>query len=718
MADPDFIIDVTQLAGSDLQELLTTDAKTLLKPGKEVNLYLGQPVRAAADKLATALTIGAPGSWKTSTGVGFTLKASATCKIAVGSKSTCFKVAKAIDSSDTEDTYGQTPAGNVYVNIDLDFDIQGNLSVSGTVGAVGIGGKTSGKGAATFTYCHPVPSDTETGVAIRAAFQALKFPFRPDSVTGMAVGAIASVKFDGTFSLELDLTYGLGKYTVAAPGISAIRQSLTVGATKFNAPDVSVSAGVKAAFTYKHTEHFEAIVSRASTNQATLLLSRSAANETDESLGITAGVSLVNPPTASTDTAKLASAINGVTGSGGEKAAGAAGALQASAVSKSSSWLGSSGIDIGTVGLTATLAQQKSRALLYEFSADLTNPAIAEQSWSAFAKGDLQSAMRIGGLTLLPGSGVSNCMQRSTAIHLQFFNLFAATDTTTYFQNTYVSVAPDGSLRYSFDIGKEGDVQIQKALQKTRFHFIASGADTEGDVGAVEIDLHVEMTEPGQPRVSGLIVDSLATVATAREEALLRQCLHDTPKGTLCVQYDYAPTAYSKIQTQDALNWQAFQSAAINLLGLSFLSGLSYDDWALFNRISIDGIDPNSGQPRRPAPDRTQSGNPANVPPSFYAARNLANQVNATQYFFLASAQFMNLCSDLITLANTELKSADTHQTWDELIDNVSQLVQHDVSTDWSVPAANALLSLCIGPVETSTLQLQKDKAIYTVMLT
>jgi hypothetical protein len=715
MADPDFTIDVTQLSGADLQQLLTTDAQTLFKPGKEFHLYLGKPLSEATDKLTAALTISAPGSWKTSTGVGFTLKASATCKITVASKSTCFKLAKAIDSSDTQEIYGNTPAGSVYVNIDLDFDIQGNLSASGSAGLVGICGKTSGTGAATFSYCHPVPSGTETGAAIRAAFQALKFPFQPDSLSGMALGAISSVKFDGSFSLELDLTYGLGKYTVAAPGISAIRQSLTIGATRFNAPDVSLSAGVKAAFTYKHTEHFEAIVSRASATQGTLLLSRSTANETDESLGITVGVSLVDPPSASTDTAQLASAINGVTGSGGEKAAGAATALQSSAVANSTSWLGSSGISVGTIGLTATLAQQKSRALLYEFSADLTNPAIAGQSWSAFAKGDLQSAMRIGGLTLLPSSGVANCMQRSSAIKLQFFNLFAVTDTDTYFQKTYVSVAPDGSLRYSFDIGKEGDVQIKKAMQKTRLHFIASGADTSGDVGAVEIDLHVEMTEPAQPRVCGLIVDSLATVATAKEEAALRQFLHDTPKGTLCVQYDYAPSAYAKMQPEDVLNWQAFQSSAIRVLGLGFLSGLTYDDWSLFNRICIDGIDPNTGQPRRSAPDRRQSGAPASVPPSFYTERNVGSQAVAVQYFFLSSAQFMNLCADLLTLANTEL--ANTSQTWDELIANVSQLVQQDVNTDWSVPAANALLSLCIGPVETSNLQQQKDKATYTVKL-
>ena len=719
MRDPDLTIDITKLGGSDLQKQLAGNAQTLFTLGQEAKTYHGKPVKTAADQLATTFAISAPGSWKTSTGIGFTLKASASCKIAVGAKSSCFKLAKAIDSTDTQDIYGDTPTDAVYVNVEMDFDIQGNLSGSGNVAGIGIAGKASGKGAATFAYCHPVAAETETGAAIVAAFQALKFPFQPDSVTAMPVGAIANVKFDGTFGLELDLSYGLGKYTVGAPGLGAAKASLKIGAENFTAPSLTVDAGARAAFSYQHGEHYEALVSRTSATGGTLMLSRSASDETDESLSIHAGISLSGAPSASIDTAKLANAINEVTGgSGGAQAAGAVGPLQASAVSKASSWLTSKSGDKGSVGLSATLAQQRTRAVLYEFSADLGSPALAEHSWSAFAKGDLETAMRIGGLTLLPGSGVSDCLKRSNTIDLQFLNLFAAKDTETYFKNTSVSVAADGSLRYSFDVGEEAKEQIKKALQQTRFHFVASGIDDGGDVEQAEVDLRIEMTEPGRVRVSNLIVDGLATVASVQQETAMRQFLHDTPKGTLAVEFQYAPTAYGKIQSaRDEINWQAFQAAVVKLLGLNFVSGLSYDDWALFNRFSLDGADPLTGQPRRPAPDRRQPGDPSAVPPSFYSDRSLTAETEAAKYFLLSSAQFMNLCADLAALGNTTLSASDTTPTWNELVENVWKLVLSDVNTDWSVPAASALLALCGAAVKTASLRQQKDTMTCAVRL-
>jgi hypothetical protein len=198
----------------------------------------------------------------------------------------------------------------------------------------------------------------------------------------------------------------------------------------------------------------------------------------------------------------------------------------------------------------------------------------------------------------------------------------------------------------------------------------------------------------------------------------MRQFLHDTPKATLAVEFQYAPTAYGKIQSaRDEINWQAFQAAVVKLLGLNFVSGLSYDDWALFNRFSLDGADPLTGQPRRPAPDRRQPGDPSAVPPSFYSDRSLTAETEAAKYFLLSSAQFMNLCADLAALGNTTLSASDTTPTWNELVENVWKLVLSDVNTDWSVPAASALLALCGAAVKTASLRQQKDTMTCAVRL-
>ena len=367
MSDPSVTIDLNDLNGSDLKQLLVTGGPAMLAFNSEIKQHFGAPVRNMAELPGIQFTISKPGAWKTSTGVGFTLKASAGCKCGVAQKSTAFKLAKAIDSDDTQAITGQAPASSVFINIEMDFDIQGNLSGSGTVGGIGIGGKASGKGAATFTYCHPVDGGIETREAIVAAFTRLKLPFQPNSVTTMPVGAIGNVKFDGSFNLELDLSYGLGSYKLCAPGVAAARTSLSTAAAHFTPPSLEFDAGIKAAFTYTHAESYEAIVRRDTEASASLFLSRSSSDDTQESIGLKAGVSLSSAPSASLDVAKLGAAINRVTKAGGDQAASAANQLQSSLLAKASSWLSSEADKYGNVTLKAALEQQKARALLYEF---------------------------------------------------------------------------------------------------------------------------------------------------------------------------------------------------------------------------------------------------------------------------------------------------------------------------------------------------------------
>jgi hypothetical protein len=723
MSNPGLSIDITTLDDSDLQKLLTTGKQTLLSFGSEIGEFFGRPISDATALPAVTFSISVPGSWKTSTGVGFTLKAAASCKIGVANKSAAFKLAKAIDSNDTTDITGQRPAGCVYINVEIDFDVQGNLSASGSVSGIGIAGKASGKGAATFTYCHPVTGTTETKAAILDAFTKLKFPFQPDSVTAMAVGAIGNVKFVGSFGLELDLSYGLGSYTVAAPGLSATKTSLKFGADRFTPSTLDVETGVKAAFTYTHAENYEAIVRRDSATKGSLFLSRSSSDDTSESLGVQIGVAKCTAASISSDPTQLGTAINSMTSTGGEQAASVWNDLQSSAVSKGSTWLGGDLVKYGNAGLKFTLDQQDGRALLYEFSADLTTNAIAQQCWSSFAKGDLQAAMRTTGLTLLPGSGLSNCMKRSTLIKLQFLNLFAVLDTESYFKNTYVSLAPDGSIRYSFDIGKEADVEkgstFKKAQQKTLFHFVGEGVPSVGGVGGAEVDLQIEMSETNDAHRGLTMVASVAAVATTLVQAQLRQFLHDTPKGQLAAALQFAESAYVTLGTSsDQANWKAFQVSANRLMNLPFITPLCYSDWELFNCYSLYGSDPLSNGPRPGNPDPTKMGNPSAVPDSFYSGRNLENQKLQVQYFLQSSAQFMNLCAGLVTLArDVEMSPDDTIDAWNQLIDQVVGLVLDDVNADWSLPAASALLTLCGAKIENVDLQPAKNKLNYSVKL-
>jgi hypothetical protein len=159
-------------------------------------------------------------------------------------------------------------------------------------------------------------------------------------------------------------------------------------------------------------------------------------------------------------------------------------------------------------------------------------------------------------------------------------------------------------------------------------------------------------------------------------------------------------------QEQDRDNWNAFRDAAKALLHLSYVRNLSYFDWEQFNLIcngKTSGI-----------PDRRHPGDPAAVPSSFYG--NQENAKDLVSYFYLSSAQFMNLCDDLHALAGM-VGGMNTDALWDALLSKLTSLVKNDVSTDWSKPAARALLQLCHGPAVRSKLEAAKNSMTCTITL-
>ncbi len=200
-------IDVTKdlKKSSDLFALFKGQAPAIFRVGSEVALYKDQPIRSAVGSAPAKLTLQGDPNWKTSSGIAFSLKADASCTIAISDTSTKFPVAMDVDSKETTNVLSGPTAGMVYINIELDFDIKGALSGSGNVSGIGIEGKSSGSKNATLSYCHPVSAGLETAAALKAAFDGLIFPFRPDCALSMPVGSIGKVNFDGTLDCELDV---------------------------------------------------------------------------------------------------------------------------------------------------------------------------------------------------------------------------------------------------------------------------------------------------------------------------------------------------------------------------------------------------------------------------------------------------------------------------------------------------------------------------------
>jgi hypothetical protein len=430
--------------------------------------------------------------------------------------------------------------------MELDFDIKGDISGGGSAMGVGIAGKASGSAAATLTFCHPVSTGTNVADGIREALSSLVFPFEPDSALAMGVGDIGKVNFDASLNCELDLTYSFGSFKFSAPGVDSARQSMQAGLEKFSLPKVDVETGVKGTFTYVHSDHFGVIINKLDAQDARLYLVRSAANETGASVGITVGVSTSSSLNATVDRNALAQAVNKITGAGGDKVAAIADQLQSGLMSRANQWLSN---QKGDMGLLAQLSLQTNRTLLFTFNVDLLRADLAKQSWEEFSRGDLRRAAGIGGMTLLPGSGVADELKRSVSVGLHFFNLFKMQDISTYFQNSSVELGPHGSVRFLFDVGKEREIDRQNAMQKSRIHFVATATEeARNNVQDAAVDLYIELSESRKAGDANRIADSIGSLPASQQvqgaQSAMRQFVASNKGGTLNLVAVLKPSAY------------------------------------------------------------------------------------------------------------------------------------------------------------------------------
>ncbi len=733
---PTLPIDVTKDLNSlsDLTKMLSSQQGAIFNIATELAKYAGQDVQNAVGTSAK-LSLTASASWKTkSTGITFSLQPTARCTIGISDTSSSFQVATQVDDpTHTTKVVAGPIANKVYVNIDLDFDIQGSVSGSGTLSGVGIAGKASGSASATVSFCQPVDATLETMQALKEAFSDIVLPLDPPCTARMTNGSLGKVNFDGALNCEIDVTYGLGSYKLSAPDVGLVQQSLSKAWEKLTPPSLDINVGAKASVAYKHADHFGLLISKTDDNSATVYLVRSASNETDESVGITVGVKATNvslslDPTQITKTAQQITGNSTIASAIGNAVAQPANKLQTSLTAKLNNWISDAN---GDAGLTFALSQQSGRTALFTFSVNLTTANLAQQSWSALLAGSVAQALQIGGFTLLAGSGVSSQLKRSSAIQFHFFNLFKWDATNDYFSNAYTELAADGSIRVFQDIGQEQQIATKTALAALRIHFVATATeDTQGNVGNAEVDLNLELSESDDLDAANVLQNVIAMIPASQllesAESAIADYLKANPRGTLNIVNILKPSAYQKIscspysgntppplpQTRDANNWAAFQTATEALMPtLNFVAPWTYADWMNFNSIA-------NTQSTGAVPDRRNPGNPQAVPPSFFG--NLQNAQRQVIYFFLVNAGFMNLCDDLKILRSTTEQASIPGQ-WNEVLQIVTSAVQNDLHIDYGKPTIGALLYLCAtggAQVTAADTAIAKDKSSLTCTLT
>jgi len=713
-ANPAIAIDVTDLASSaDLKSLISPPSNAVMQLESLLGQYAGRPVSSAVGRYAVNLALTASPSWKTASGIAFSLKPEAKCSVTIAKKADPCKVALQVDSADTTDVQLPPADGMTYVNIDLDFDITGAVSGSGTVGSVGISGKASGSAATTVSFSQPVPSDTETAEALKLAFSSLVFPTAPDSALRMTPGSSCRMNFDGKLNCSVDATYGIADHKLSAPSAGLVVKSILKAWSLTGSVKVSATASVK----YAHTDHFGLVVEKQDADTALLYLVRSAQDEFGESVGVTVGIS--SPCVSTTLDPTLASkAAQDLTGSAalsqkvGSAVTQGATDFNNTATAQLKKWASS---DKADMGLSFGLDQQKGRTALFNFKVDLTHADLAQQSWKSLLAGDIAEAMSLNGFALMAGSGVAEQLKHAATLQFHFFNLFSWSNQQDFFDNSYVELEADNTIRICSDIGIEDKVTTKQALDKMSFHFTAFATeDTKEDVSKAEIDLHFELSEKGDSGEAVVLAKVLGMIDQAGMQSTIDQMsgyAPNHPKGTLGLSAILKPSAYRRLtyspyagnkppvdQTEDNQNWNAIHDAAVSLMGLDFVQACTYSDWGRFNSKCNTGSE-----------DQTPN------------RRHIGDLDDLTQlaYFFVASADGMNLFEDLATLA-ADIDDVTTIDQWNKILQRVTSIVKGDANIDYAKPIAAAVLAQAAGDgAQTSVSTAQgKDDSTFTATVT
>jgi hypothetical protein len=549
----------------------------------------------------------------------------------------------------------------------------------------------------------------------------------------MATGSSAKMNFDGTLNWELDASYGLGDYKLSASNAAQVQKSIdNVAARNVTLPSAEAKGSITASAKYSHTDHFGIVITKNADNAANLYLVRSAADEFDESLGASFGIT-VTSPTASVDSAKLQAAVNKLTGVPAlsqqiaNQVANEGNKLATAGAAKLKSWIS----DVnGTVGLSVALSQQKSRTALFNFTVVLTQADLAT-TWNNLLSSNVDDVRNIPGFTPMAGSGVSEQADRTSTFQFNFFNFYKFTDKVEYFNNCTAEIGTDGDIHLLCDIGASDTITTNAAVDKFRIHF--TGTAVQGDGGGVNnagMDLNIELSEKGDKGGALIIAQVLSMMNETVKLPSIQSAIdamnlyaHTNP-GTLGLIATLKPSAYARLgysayvnnkpslnQSQDAWNWDAIHEAALTIMQLSFVSSLTYANWGEYSVQT--GLTRNDRKAMAGTSDQLKDS------PFWESIGIDSTRALPAAYFFVATASGLNLFEDLVVLAN-DVANATTTAEWAAIQKDVNSIVGKDLGIDYSRAFAAAVLTqVAHSGVQTTVKVAQaSDDSTCTVTLT
>jgi hypothetical protein len=660
---------------------------------------LTQPLSSLGKGKSVALTLSAGNpSWTLPGSVAtFTLGASASANF------TILQAGDTIFSFDVDYQGGNTqtmtvPAGMSYIDIKLNFAINGTLSASSNIGAIGVSGNAGASATYIVENFKAFASSMPIIDAVKHAIATFTLPLHPKTVDGLSDGDCLHYDFDGSLNVGFGVTYGVSGQ-VSASSISAISGLFNPNQKFFqvSAPTVSYGASVGASAAFNWSRTFECFLQRqgaagAAVNTATLHISAGKDTQRSVTLQANAGITQTTPPQLSvTPQDVLGLVLNKITGSSSidpndwklQAVNGAAqqAITQATAevqkyIDDANNWLSGLFQDLqnrGSISLAAVFASSDHFVSAFTYTFDLSNAAFPG-AWQSAISGDFLAVLRSGATTLDAGSGLEKLHTTSTKLTLTWFGLNYGSVASQWNQ-TNITYQGKGLFALEAKAGADLTTTSNKAGTATSVYFVADADGTDDGHGnfvatkpTVALCGRLACTSsPAQTSRLGALLHALqpGSAADAAGDALKAISLQSAP-GLVVVDITIGLSALARVTSdryvngkqpppphaQDTRNWNAFTQAETVLQQKSDPAGylsreyqvqapgwyMSYHQWESFN----EAVNQSNTTDRRSGLDvfaqATAFWNQlASSDPDSLTKTELAT-------YFVLGQQFMNLC--------------------------------------------------------------------------
>lgn len=630
----------------------------------------------------------------------------------------------------------EVPQGHAYVSVELRVSLGVEGGGKFSHGNLGINAQASKNRKFVIANHKCIPLRTPVGDALQIAFAKFEFPFKPEGVEALDDNDYLEYEFIGKLALGFGLKFGVGGVFLAGRSKREIERSFESSSGK---PVVKAqpSFETRAAFSvgYHHEDAFRVVVGRHNrpaigVNTVTLFLFRM--DQSELAVQFSAGIS------ASAGTSvNLDSDLDKIIGAVATKLTeGLPSDADRDAASEAFKKIEGSRrqwerhfteanahankllkkLDNKKVEITVLHEQIKKDTVLFNYEFDLNRSTALAQGYGLAMKGEFAEAIKVSGVDLLPGSFVENEVIRRTAVSFQLFDLYRFRSITEYFRKSTMVYAGGGVFRLRFVTGVKHESGRVGHSRQVEVFFTADVLTKDFKLAAnLDVKMHFVLNDHQNRKAARQTARALQMIAAGGDLAPVSSHLTTAIErdSTLDVKVScvFDKSAFKNLKAddifngkptplphnEDECNWNAFVRA-VNYIhvnagfkGEGFPDLVeSFDNWILYNRTAIDREE--STKP----PNRTQSGNTA--VDSRWPSRWTGINVTERHFLFVyvdAGRRFMNLCDDLMHLANDSCDDW-TEERYCQLLKNLNKIIKEDVEA-WFTKSTLAALFLRTG---------------------